>query len=237
MLRVEDVSFSYDGMHALSGVSLEVAEGELVSLLGANGAGKTTLMRVVSGLAAPESGSVAFDGEAISGWPPHRIARRGLIHVPEGRKLFPEMTVAETLYLGAIPGRSASRRRELTEQILERFPRLAERQNQLAGTLSGGEQQLLAIARAVVSGPRLCLMDEPSLGLAPVMVERVFAEIAKLSASGVTLVVVEQLASVALAVADRGYVLERGQVRLAGPARQLLNDPEVRRRYLGVAEI
>lgn len=234
MLRVEDVSFSYDGMHALSGVSLEVAEGELVSLLGANGAGKTTLMRVVSGLAAPESGSVAFDGEAIRGWPPHRIARRGLIHVPEGRKLFPEMTVAETLYLGAIPGRSASRRRELTEQILERFPRLAERQNQLAGTLSGGEQQLLAIGRALMGEPRLLLLDEPTLGLAPALAEEILQVVSELHGSGLTVLLVTQEVVGALEIADRAYVLENGHVIRSGSAGELADDEEMRRAYLGL---
>lgn len=234
MLAVEEVSFSYDGMHALSGVSLEVSEGELVSLLGANGAGKTTLMRILSGLGTPESGVVLFGGDDITGWPAHRVARGGLIHVPEGRKLFPEMTVAETLYLGAIPGRTASRRKELTDSVLGRFPRLGERQNQLAGTLSGGEQQLLAIGRALMGEPRLLLLDEPTLGLAPALAEEILEVVAELHIGGLTVLLVSQEVVGALEIAERAYVLENGAVVRSGRAEELADDEEMRRAYLGL---
>lgn len=234
MLTVDRVSFSYDGMHALSGVSLQVAEGELVSVLGANGAGKTTLMRVVSGLAAPQSGTVSFDGSAVSGLAPHRIARRGLLHVPEGRKLFPGMAVAETLYLGAIPGRTAARRRALMDSVYERFPRLGERQNQLAGTLSGGEQQLLAIGRALMGDPRLLLLDEPTLGLAPALAEEILGVVAELHAGGLTVLLVSQEVVGALAIADRAYVMENGSIVREGDADELADDEDMRRAYLGL---
>lgn len=234
MLTVDQVSFSYDGMHALSGVSLQVAEGELVSVLGANGAGKTTLMRVVSGLAAPQSGTVSFDASDVSGLAPHRIARRGLLHVPEGRKLFPGMAVAETLYLGAIPGRTASRRKALMDSVYERFPRLGERQNQLAGTLSGGEQQLLAIGRALMGDPRLLLLDEPTLGLAPALAEEILGVVAELHAGGLTVLLVSQEVVGALEIADRAYVMENGSIVREGDADELADDDDMRRAYLGL---
>jgi branched-chain amino acid transport system ATP-binding protein len=234
MLKVEEVSYTYDGMRALTDASLAVQEGELVALLGSNGAGKTTLMRIISGLAAPASGKITFEGADIAGAPPHRIARMGLIHVPEGRKLFPEMSVAETLYLGAMPGRSAPRRRQLLHRTLERFPRLAERQRQLAGTLSGGEQQLLAIGRALMGEPRLLLLDEPTLGLAPALVEETLAVVAELRADGLTVLLVSQEVVGALEITDRAYVLENGLVVRSGPAAELADDDEMRRAYLGL---
>lgn len=234
MLTVDQVSFSYDGMHALGGVSLRVAEGELVSLLGANGAGKTTLMRVISGLAAPESGAVSFIATDISRLAPHRIAHRGLLHVPEGRKLFSDMTVAETLYLGAIPGRTAARREALTDSVYERFPRLEERQNQLAGTLSGGEQQLLAIGRALMGDPRLLLLDEPTLGLAPALAEEILEVVAELHAGGLTVLLVSQEVVGALEIADRAYVMENGSIVREGNADELADDDDMRRAYLGL---
>lgn len=235
LLATENLDVLYGGVAGLRGASIEVRRGELVAVVGANGAGKSSLLKGVARLARAQ-GSVRFDGTELLSRRQHELVRMGIAIVPEGRQVFPTLTVEENLLVGAasVPRRE---RRAAVDRMYELFERLAQRRRQLAGTLSGGEQSLLAIARAVVSGPRLCLMDEPSLGLAPVMVERVFEEIAKLSRAGMTLVVVEQLASVALAAADRGYVLERGQVRLSGPAGQLLNDPEVRRRYLGVAEI
>lgn len=234
MLTVDQVSFAYDGMHALSGVSLQVTEGELVSVLGANGAGKTTLMRVVSGLARPQSGTVSFDGSDVSGLAPHRIARRGLLHVPEGRKLFPGMAVAETLYLGAIPGRTAARRKALMNSVYERFPRLGERQNQLAGTLSGGEQQLLAIGRALMGDPRLLLLDEPTLGLAPALAEEILGVVAELHAGGLTVLLVSQEVVGALEIADRAYVMENGSIVREGDADELADDEDMRRAYLGL---
>lgn len=234
MLEVDSLSFSYDGMAALVNTSLTVQGGELVTVLGSNGAGKTTLMRVVSGLAAPTRGRVVFDGNDISGEPAHRTARLGLIHVPEGRKLFPEMTVQETLQLGAMPGRSAHRREELLESVLTRFPRLRERSRQLAGTLSGGEQQLLAIGRGLMGDPRLLLLDEPTLGLAPALAESILGEVATLKADGLTVLLVSQEVIGALEIADRAYVLENGVVVRSGPAAELADDEEMRRAYLGL---
>lgn len=234
MLAVEGVSFSYDGMLALDGLSLEVAEGELVALLGSNGAGKTTLMRVISGLGTPQAGRVTFDATDITGMPAHRIARSGLVHVPEGRKLFPQMTVRETLALGVMPGRGRAQRSGLLAGIFERFPRLGQRQGQLAGTLSGGEQQLLAIGRALMAEPRMLLLDEPTLGLAPALAEEILGVVASLGSGGLTVLVVSQEVVGALDIADRAYVMEHGSVVRSGPASELADDDEMRRAYLGL---
>lgn len=234
MLKVEGISFSYDGMQALEGLSLEVDRGKLVTLLGSNGAGKTTLMRVISGLALPQSGQITFDGVDITGMVAHRIARSGLVHVPEGRKLFPHMTVGETLELGMMPGRGRGRRSELLRGVLERFPQLEHRQDQLAGTLSGGEQQLLAIGRALMAEPRMLLLDEPTLGLAPALAEEILGLVASLHSDGLTVLMVSQEVVGALDIADRAYVMEHGRVVRSGAAAELANDDEVRRAYLGL---
>jgi len=234
MLRVEGVTFSYDGMQALEGLSLEVGSGELVALLGSNGAGKTTLMRVISGLAHPQSGRITFAGADIAGMAAHRIARRGLVHVPEGRKLFPQMTVRETLELGVMPGQGRGRRPRLLKQVFEGFPRLEQRQGQLAGTLSGGEQQLLAIGRALMAEPRMLLLDEPTLGLAPALAEEILGVVASLHMGGLTVLLVSQEVVGALEIADRAYVMEHGRVVRSGAAGELADDDELRRAYLGL---
>ena len=234
MLRVEGVTFSYDGMQALEGLSLEVGSGELVALLGSNGAGKTTLMRVISGLAQPQSGRITFAGVDIAGMAAHRIARRGLVHVPEGRKLFPQMTVRETLELGVMPGQGRGRRPRLLKQVFEGFPRLEQRQGQLAGTLSGGEQQLLAIGRALMAEPRMLLLDEPTLGLAPALAEEILGVVASLHTGGLTVLLVSQEVVGALEIADRAYVMEHGRVVRSGAAGELADDDEMRRAYLGL---
>jgi branched-chain amino acid transport system ATP-binding protein len=234
MLRVEGVTFSYDGMQALEGLSLEVGSGELVALLGSNGAGKTTLMRVISGLAQPQSGRITFAGVDIAGMAAHRIARRGLVHVPEGRKLFPQMTVRETLELGVMPGQGRGRRPRLLKEVFERFPQLEQRQGQLAGTLSGGEQQLLAIGRALMAEPRMLLLDEPTLGLAPALAEEILGVVASLHTGGLTVLLVSQEVVGALEIADRAYVMEHGRVVRSGAAGELADDDEMRRAYLGL---
>ncbi len=218
---------------ALRGIDLSVAEGEAVCLLGANGAGKTTTLRALSGQVRPRAGSIRLDGADIAGMRPHRIAARGLVQVPEGRQVFSGLTVAENLALGAWMLRDAAEAARRRERVLARFPRLRERLGQPAGSLSGGEQQMLAIGRALMAAPKLLLLDEPSMGLAPRLVEEIFAVIAELKADGVTLLLVEQNASAALEVADRAYVLENGRITLAGPAWRVANDPGVVAAYLG----
>jgi len=232
-LEIADLVVCYGRTDALKGISLAVAEGQVVALIGANGAGKTTLMRAVSGLVRPRAGRVRFDGREITGWRAHRIASAGLRQVPEGRQCFAELTVAENLRLGAylVPDRAEIARRQ--EAVLARFPRLRERLEQFAGSLSGGEQQMLAIGRALMGGPRLLLLDEPSMGLAPLFVEEIFAIIASLKAEGTTILLVEQNASAALDVADQAYVLETGRIVLAGPAAAVAADPAVVAAYLG----
>jgi branched-chain amino acid transport system ATP-binding protein len=231
VLEVEKLSVAYRRVRAVHGVSFTVGAGEVVALLGANGAGKSTLLRAVAGVLAPEAGRVRFDGADITGWPSHRVARRGLRLVPEGRGLLARMTVWENLVMGQYATASGDRRD--LEAALERFPVLRQRRGQVASTLSGGEQQMLAIARALVARPRLLMLDEPSLGLAPRLVRQVFAVVAELKREGVTIVLVEQNARQALAVADRAYILETGQVVLAGPAAELAAGEAVQRAYLG----
>jgi branched-chain amino acid transport system ATP-binding protein len=210
-----------------------VAEGELVALIGANGAGKTTMLRTISGLLAPEAGTITFRGQAIQGADPGAIVRRGLAHCPEERKVWPQLTVREHLELGAFVRRDAREVRADIERVCATFPVLAERRRQLAGTLSGGEQQMLAIGRALMSRPVLLMFDEPSLGLAPLMVESIGAMIGRIRAQGTTVLLVEQNATLALRLADRAYVLETGRVTLSGPAGELAASPEVKRAYLG----
>ena len=233
MLALEDVRVAYGNVEVLRGVSLRVAAGELVCLIGANGAGKTTTAKTISGLLRPRGGRVTFLDGRIDGRPAHEILRSGIAHCPEGRRIFPDMTVRENLEMGAfVRGRHAGIAEDL-ERLLVRFPVLRERSRQLAGTLSGGEQQMLAIARALMSNPKLLVLDEPSLGLSPTMVETTFQLIADIRRQGVTVLIIEQNAYLALRMADRGYVMETGRTVLEGNARALLDNEHVRRAYLG----
>ena len=239
MLEVENLVAGYGKVQVLQSVSLRVPEGTLVTLIGANGAGKTTTLRALSGMIAPQSGRIRLGGADIAGLPSHAITRRGLAHSPEGRRVFPALSVADNLTLGAFTRLTGSRPRGEVkrdhERMLSLFPRLAERRNQYAGTLSGGEQQMLAMARALMLNPLVLLLDEPSMGLAPRLVEEVFAIIARLKAERITMLLVEQFAAAALEVADFGYVLENGRVSVSGPAARLRDDPAVRAAYLGGA--
>ena len=239
MLRVENLVAGYGTVQVLHGVSLEVKQGALVTLIGSNGAGKTTTLRAVSGMIVPHSGTVSLGGRAITGLPAFRIAKLGLAHSPEGRRVFPTLSVADNLSLGAFTRLTGARARGDVARDAERmfalFPRLAERRGQYAGTLSGGEQQMLATARALMLNPELLLLDEPSMGLAPKLVEDVFATISRLKAERITMLLVEQFAAAALAVADFGYVLENGRVTASGDAAALRSDPAVRAAYLGTA--
>ncbi len=232
LLEVRDLVTAYGSIEALHGVSFRVEEGEIVALLGANGAGKTTALRTISGLLRPRSGDVRFAGERIDLRPAHEIVRLGLTHVPEGRWIFGLMTVDENLRLGAYV--EAHVPREALDRVFALFPRLAERRGQLAGTLSGGEQQMLAMARALMTRPRLLLLDEPSMGLAPVLVRAIFHTISEINLEGTTVLLVEQNANAALRLARRAYVLENGRIALEGPASDLATNDAVRRTYLGV---
>ena len=237
MLNIANLHAAYGKVEVLHGISLEVPKGKVVTLIGSNGAGKTTTMRAISGMIKPKSGSVTLAGRDVTGQPSHKIARAGLAHSPEGRRVFSSMSVMDNLLLGAFPRFTRARPRGDVkadlEQAMELFPRLAERRNQLAGTLSGGEQQMLAMARAVMLKPEVILLDEPSMGLAPILVEEVFRIIARLKAQGVTMLLVEQFAAAALNVADYGYVLENGRISVHGAAEKLKNDPAVKAAYLG----
>ncbi|MBI1847905.1 MAG: ABC transporter ATP-binding protein [Candidatus Rokubacteria bacterium] len=233
MLRVDGLEAGYGDLVAVRAVSLELAAGELVALIGSNGAGKTTTLRAITGLLRPRRGAVELDGERIDGLASSAIVARGIAHVPEGRQLFPTMTVLENLELGARSPESRRRRGETLEDVFRLFPHLAERQHQLAGTLSGGEQQMTAIGRALMARPRLLLLDEPSLGLAPVVVTSIFENLARINAAGVTVLLVEQNVLRALRLSHRAYVLENGSITLAGPSARLLADEDIRRAYLG----
>jgi branched-chain amino acid transport system ATP-binding protein len=234
MLVLDAVDVSYGPIRALHGVSLEVAEGEIVTLVGSNGAGKTTTLKTASGVLVPSAGRVVLAGEDVTGLPPHALVRRGLAHVPEGRRIFSGLTVRENLEMGGFTVRDRRALSSALDRAFALFPRLAERARQSAGTLSGGEQQMLAIARALVARPRLLLLDEPSLGLAPLLVQEIFREIARINREdGVTILLVEQNAHLALACASRGYVLETGRVVLADRCACLLDHPQVREAYLG----
>jgi branched-chain amino acid transport system ATP-binding protein len=239
MLLISNLHAAYGKVEVLHGISLEVPKGKVVTLIGSNGAGKTTTMRAVSGMLKPKEGKITLDGKDITGKDSHRIARAGLAHSPEGRRVFATMSVMDNLLLGAFPRFTRSRPRgdinHDLEKALELFPRLKERQNQLAGTLSGGEQQMLAMARAVMLNPEVVLLDEPSMGLAPILVDEVFRIIQRLKEQGVTMLLVEQFAAAALNVADYGYVLENGRIAVEGPAEKLKNDPAVKAAYLGGA--
>jgi branched-chain amino acid transport system ATP-binding protein len=231
MLAIDGLRVAYGGIEALRGISLAVGDGDIVALLGANGAGKTTTLRTVSGLLRPRSGEITFNGERIDGMPPHRITALGIGHVPEGRRIFPRMSVEENLEMGAYIHRG--RRTADRDRVFEMFPVLAERRKQDGGTLSGGEQQMLAIGRALMSRPRLLLLDEPSMGLAPMFVTRIFDIIREIREQGTTVLLVEQNAAQALLLADRGYVLETGAIVMADEAKKLLTDDRVRAAYLG----
>jgi branched-chain amino acid transport system ATP-binding protein len=231
LLEVDDIEVRYGAIKALKGVSFEVNEGEIVALLGANGAGKTTTQKTVSGMLRPALGQIRYDGTRIDGIPAHELINLGICHVPEGRHVFPRMTVAENLDMGAFRFKRADE--ALREHVLELFPRLRERFKQQSGTLSGGEQQMLAIGRALMGKPRLLLLDEPSMGLAPLIVKQIFDIVREINRDGVTVLLVEQNASQALALANRGYVLETGEIVLTGTGRELLADDRVRAAYLG----
>ncbi len=237
MLKITNLEAGYGKVQVLQGISLEVPQGKVVTLIGSNGAGKTTTMRAISGMIRPTAGEITLNGNRVDGLESHRIAKLGLAHSPEGRRVFGTMSVTDNLLLGAFPRMTGSRPRGDVpgdlERAMELFPRLKERRNQLAGTLSGGEQQMLAMARAVMLNPDVVLLDEPSMGLAPILVEEVFRIIGQLKAKGVTMLVVEQFAAAALSIADYGYVLENGRITVHGPAKQLQNDPAVKAAYLG----
>lgn len=233
LLAVSNLSVAYGGIKAVRELSLEVAQGEMVCLIGANGAGKTTTLKAISGLLVPQGGSVHFDGKSITRLPAHEVARRGLALVPEGRGVFPRMSVAENLMMGAYARNDRATIARDLEQVYALLPRLTERRAQLAGLLSGGEQQMLALGRAMMARPRLLLLDEPSMGLAPLMVQAVFDIIRRIAADGVAVLLIEQNAHLALKTCARGYVLENGAVTLSGPAAELASDPAVRQAYLG----
>jgi branched-chain amino acid transport system ATP-binding protein len=233
VLKLEGVVAAYDDVVCLHGVALEVHRGEIVTLIGGNGAGKSTTLKAISGLLAPRAGTIEFDGRNITGLSPDAIVALGLVQVPEGRRVFPDLSVEDNLRAGAYLVRERSRVRETLDQVFRRFPRLAERRKQLAGTLSGGEQQMLAFGRAMMTSPRLLMLDEPSLGLAPLMVEEVMRSIRTFRDCGVTVLLIEQNANLALRLADRAYVMETGMITMAGSAARLLADEHVRRSYLG----
>ena len=233
MLEIKDLNVFYGAIHALKGISLTVGDGELVSLIGANGAGKTTTLHTISGLLTAASGSITLDGKNLQKVPPNTIISLGLSHVPEGRHVFARMSVEENLRMGAYIIKDQRKIQENLEKVYAHFPRLKERSRQLAGTLSGGEQQMLATGRALMTDPKIVLMDEPSMGLSPILVKEIFAIIEELHKSGITILLVEQNAKMALAVSDRAYVLETGVISMEGPAAQLAADDRVRKAYLG----
>ena len=233
MLEVKDIQVYYGVIQAIKGVSFHVDEGEVVALIGANGAGKTTILHTISGLLAPKNGSVLFEGQDITKIPGHKIVSMGMAHVPEGRRVFAQLTVLQNLKMGAYTRKDKEEIRQTLQTVFERFPRLEERQNQLAGTLSGGEQQMLAMGRALMSHPKIILMDEPSMGLSPIFVNEIFDIIQEGSKGGTTVLLVEQNAKKALSIADRAYVLETGNIVLEGKAQELLQDDSIRKAYLG----
>jgi len=233
MLRLDNIDVYYGKIQTLKGVSLEVNDGELVTLIGSNGAGKSTTLRTISGLMRPRGGSIVYDGQPIDRLPAHEIVNLGIVHCPEGRRLFGHLTVSENLRLGAVTQRSHSEVERQRREVFELFPRLEERRSQSAASLSGGEQQMLAIGRALMARPKLLLLDEPSLGLAPLLVQSVFATIRRIKAQGVTILLVEQNAWQALEIADRGYVMETGKIILTDSAAVLRTNPQVEQAYLG----
>jgi len=233
MLKIDNLHVYYGAIHAIKGISLEVNQGEIVTLIGANGAGKSTTLRTISGLLKPKEGTISFEGESIGGVPAHEIVKRGISQVPEGRRIFADMTVMENLDLGAFTRSDKDGIKADLKTVFERFPRLEERKEQLAGTLSGGEQQMLAMGRALMSRPRLLLLDEPSMGLAPLLIREIFSIIVDINKAGTTVLLVEQNANMALSIAHRAYVLETGRITLSGAAKELAASEEVRKAYLG----
>ena len=233
MLDVKDLEVYYGVIQAIKGVSFEVNQGEVIALIGANGAGKTTILHTVTGLLSPKKGQVFFEGKDITKVPAHKIVSMGMAHVPEGRRVFAELSVYENLKMGAYTRKDKSEIEESLENVYRRFPRLEERKNQMAGTLSGGEQQMLAMGRALMSKPKIILMDEPSMGLSPILVNEIFDIIQAVSESGMTVLLVEQNAKKALSIADRAYVLETGNIVLEGKAKDLLEDDSIKKAYLG----
>ena len=231
MLEVKDLCVNYGAVQALNGISLTVNDGEIVSLIGANGAGKTTTLRTITGLEKAASGSIVFDGHDLIKTTPSKIITLKLAHVPEGRHIFPQMTVAENLEMGAYADKTAMAK--TMAEVYTRFPRLSERRRQLAGTLSGGEQQMLAVGRALMARPKMILMDEPSMGLSPLLVQEIFDIIQEVNKAGITVLLVEQNAKMALSISNRAYVLETGTIRISGDAASLLDDPRVKKAYLG----
>ena len=231
MLKVRDINVYYDAIHAIKGVSLEVNEGEIVTLIGANGAGKSTVLQTISGLLRSRTGNIAFLGEDISSAPAHKIVQKGIAHVPEGRRIFLQMTVQENLEMGAYT--EPDNVKANLEKAFTIFPRLLERRRQIGGTLSGGEQQMLAMGRALMSSPKLLMLDEPSMGLAPILVEQIFSIISEMNRAGTTILLVEQNAQMALSIASRVYVLETGAIVVTGTGRELSESDEIRKAYLG----
>ena len=234
LLEVDGIDLFYGDAQALDGVSLEIARGEIVAIVGANGAGKSSLIRTIHGIEKPARGRIRFDGTEIAGWPSYRVCEAGIGHVAEGRQVFPNLSVQENLEMGATPRRARALEKATLERVFAMFPRLAERQRQAAGTLSGGEQQMLAIGRCLMGQPRLIMFDEPSLGLAPALVQEVFRIIRRLNEEGLTILLVEQNVMASLRIAHRGYVLENGRIELSGSGRDLLADDRVRQAYLGL---
>ncbi|MBQ2288636.1 MAG: ABC transporter ATP-binding protein [Lachnospiraceae bacterium] len=233
MLKVNDLQVYYGVIQALKGISFEVNEGEVIALIGANGAGKTTILHTITGLIEAKAGTVEFEGKDITKMPGHKIVTLGMAHVPEGRRVFADLTVYENLKMGAYTRSDKNEIAQSLEMVYKRFPRLKERKNQLAGTLSGGEQQMLAMGRALMSKPKIILMDEPSMGLSPIFVNEIFDIIREVSEAGTTVLLVEQNAKKALSIADRAYVLETGNIVLEGDAKELMNDESVKKAYLG----
>ena len=233
MLDIKDINVYYGAIHAIKGISLNVNEGEIVTLIGANGAGKSTTLRTISGLLKPKTGSIEFLGKNIAGMPAHQIVKEGISQVPEGRRIFAEMTVMENLELGAFTRDDKSEIDEDMQMVFKRFPRLDERREQLAGTLSGGEQQMLAMGRALMSRPKLLLLDEPSMGLAPLLIKEIFSIIRDINKTGTTVLLVEQNANMALSIANRAYVLETGRITISGDAQKLAASEDIRKAYLG----
>lgn len=233
MLEVKDLQVYYGMIQAIKGISFEVNQGEVIALIGANGAGKTTILHTVTGLITPKKGSIIFEGQDITKIPAHKIVSMGMAHVPEGRRVFAQLSVYDNLKMGAYTRKDKTEIEESLEMVYKRFPRLEERKNQMAGTLSGGEQQMLAMGRALMSKPKIILMDEPSMGLSPIFVNEIFDIIQEVSASGTTVLLVEQNAKKALSIADRAYVLETGNIALEGDAKVLMNDDSIKKAYLG----
>ena len=233
MLQIDDINVYYGAIHAIKGISLKVDQGEIVTLIGANGAGKSTTLRTISGLLKPKTGKITFEGKNIAGLPAHAIVKAGISQVPEGRRIFANMTVQENLDLGSYARQDTDGIAKDLKIVFERFPRLLERKNQEAGTLSGGEQQMLAMGRALMSRPRLLLLDEPSMGLAPLLIKEIFSIIQDINQAGTTILLVEQNANMALSIANRAYVLETGRITLSGEAQKLAASEDVRKAYLG----